>query len=146
VKAKDIMTTDVRALSPDCLIGEAIRRFAESKYQAFPVVDAAGTLLGVLSIWHLLRKAVPSYIVSGELADVPFAPDLDQLHARMAELNSQPVSSVMDPQPMQAKPDHSALECAALLLRAMAHWAHLLPVVDESGRLLGVVATWDLVK
>jgi len=146
VKARDIMTTDVETLAPDCLVGEAIRRFAESKYQAFPVVDGNGTLLGVLSIWHLLRQAVPSYIVSGELPDVPFAPDAGLLRERMVELHAQPVSSAMDTNPVLAKPDHSALECAALILRAMANWMHLLPVVDEGGRLLGVVAPWDLVR
>jgi CBS domain-containing protein len=104
-----------------------------------------GALLGLLNIWDILLKALPPYIISGDLPDVRFAPDLNQLHERLAALRTQAAADLIDRNPPQAKPGDSVLECAALMLHA-PHRVHLLPVVDESGRLLGVIAPWDLIK
>jgi CBS-domain-containing membrane protein len=38
MNARDIMTTNVQTLPPDCTIGEAVGRFGETKFQAFPIV------------------------------------------------------------------------------------------------------------
>jgi CBS-domain-containing membrane protein len=145
MKARDIMTRDVVTLSPEYSIGDTVRKFAEMKLQAFPVVDAIGNLLGTVNIWQLLRQVMPPYIVSGELPDVGFAPDLNLLHERLASMRDQPVSAIMNRKPPTVRPDHSVLECAALMLNA-PKTVHLLPVVDKSGRLLGVVAPFDLIK
>lgn len=145
MKARDIMTRDVITLPPDCPIGDAVRKFAEMKLQAFPVVDAEGNLLGMVNIWRLLRHVLPPYIVSGDLPDVRFAPDLNQLHERLASMRDQPVSAIMNREPPTVRPDHSVLECAALMLNT-PKTVHLLPVVDESGRFLGVIAPLDLIK
>lgn len=145
MKARDIMTRDVVTLPPDYPIGDAVHKFAEKKLQAFPVVDANGNLIGTINIWRLLRHVMPPYIVSGDLPDVRFAPDLSLLHERLASMRDQPVSAVMNRKPPTVRPDHSVLECAALMLNA-PKTIHLLPVVDESGRFLGVIAPFDLIK
>ena len=145
MKARDIMTRDVVTLPPDCPIGDAVKKYAELKLQAFPVVDAKGKLLGMVNIWQLLCHVVPPYIVSGDLPDVRFAPDLHVLHDRLASMRDQPVSTIMNLEPPTLRPDHSVLECAALMLNA-PKTVHLLPVVDESGRFLGIVAPFDLIK
>jgi CBS domain-containing protein len=145
MKARDIMTIHVQTLAPDSQISDAVRLFQDTRFQAFPVVAADGTLLGLLNIWNILLKVLPPYIISGDLPDVRFAPDLNQLHERLAALRSQAAAELMDRSPPQAKPGESVLECAALMLHA-PHRVHLLPVVDESGQLLGVIAPWDLIK
>lgn len=145
MKAHDIMTRDVFTLSPECSIGDTVRKFAEMKLQAFPVVDSNGNLLGTVNIWQLLCHVMPPYIVSGDLPDVRFAPDLNLLHERLASTRDQPVSVIMNRKPLTVQPDHSVLECAALMMNAPKP-VHLLPVVDKSGRFLGVVAPFDLIK
>jgi CBS-domain-containing membrane protein len=145
MKARDIMTRDVVTLSPEYSIGDTVRKFAEMKLQAFPVVDRNGSLLGTVNVWQLLRHVMPPYIVSGDLPDVRFAPDLNLLHERLASMRDQPVSAVMNREPPTVRPYHSVLECAALMLNA-PKTVHLLPVVDESGHFLGVVAPFDLIK
>ncbi len=145
MKARDVMTTDVRTLAPDCPVGDALRRFADTKLQAFPVVDATGRLLGTLSVLSILQRALPPYIVSGDLPDVGFAPDLNQVRDRLARLRAEPVSRLLDLEPPTVGPETPLLECGALLLHK-ARTSFLLPVVDEARRLVGVVAPWDLVK
>ena len=145
MNARDIMTTNIVTLPPDCTIGEAVRRFGETKFQAFPVIDAAGSFLGTLNIWRVLRHVMPRYILSGDLPDVRFAPDLELLHERLATLRNEPVTTIMNTNPPIVRPEHSVLECAALMVNA-PKTIHLLPVVEESGRLLGLVSPWDLIK
>lgn len=145
MNARDIMTTTPLTLSPDCSVGEALRKLRDTKFQAFPVVDADGVLVGTLDIWRVLRHVLPPYIVSGDLPDVRFAPDLEQFHERLAKMRDDPVGIIMNRNPPLARPNDSVLECATLMLN-VPKTIHLLPVVDESGRLLGVTAPWDLVK
>lgn len=145
MKARDVMTTEVRTLTPDCPVGEALRLFAETKLQAFPVVDAAGRLCGTVSALTVLQRALPPYVVSGDLPHVGFAPDLQQVRDRLADLKPRPVTAIMDREPATVRPETPLLECGALLLREV-RTSFLLPVVDEAGRLVGVIAPWDLVK
>lgn len=145
MKARDIMSSNVQSLSPDCSIGEAVRRIAETKFQAFPVVDQNQILLGTVNIWRILQRVMPSYILSGELPDVRFAPDLSQLHENLSTLKIQPVSTVMNTTPLCVRPDDSVLECATVIMRAPKQ-VHLLPVIDHDRRLVGVISPWDLIK
>jgi CBS domain-containing protein len=145
MNARDIMTTNVQTLPPDCTIGEAVGRFGETKFQAFPIVDGKGALVGTVNIWRVLRNVIPPYIVSGDLPDVRFAPDLELLHERLGTLRSQPVTNIMNKNPPAVPPDCSVLECAALMVNA-PKTIHLLPVLDNSKQLLGIVTPWDLIK
>ncbi len=143
--ARDIMTTTLITISPDCSIGETVRRFRDARLQACPVVDPAGKFLGIVTIWQVLSRALPSYILSGDLADVRFAPDLGQFHERLTNLRDQPVDAILERNPPIVRPSDSVLECAAKFL-STPKAVHLLPVVDETNRLLGVVAPMDVIK
>lgn len=143
--AGDVMTTAVRTLAPDCPVGEALQRFAETRLQAFPVVDGAGRLLGTVSAVTILQRALPPYVVSGDLRHVGFAPDLADVGKRLAALRAQPVSAVLDPDPPTVRPDTPLLECGALMLHG-AKTSFVLPVVEGDDRLVGLIAPWDLVK
>jgi CBS domain-containing protein len=145
MKAREVMTTEPRTVSPDQPVGDVLRAMGQAHLQAFPVVDAAGKLCGLLSILTVLRHVLPSYIIKGDLPDVRFAPDLNQVQERLAGLREKPVSAVMDRDVPTVRPDTPLLECGALVLQA-PNMPHLLPVVEADGRLAGVIAPWDLVK
>ena len=114
--ARDILVRHVHTLSPGNTIGDALRRFADLKFQAFPVTDENQKLLGTLNFWQIIEKAMPSYITKGDLTDVRFAPDLTQFHERLEELKPQPVTFVMNPHPPCVRPEDSVLACAALIM------------------------------
>jgi CBS-domain-containing membrane protein len=143
--ARDIMVLHVHTLSPERTIGEALRRFADLKFQAFPVIDENHRLLGTLNFWQILEKAMPSYITKGGLADVRFAPDLAQLHERLEELKPKPVTFVMNPHPPCVHPHDSVLACAALIMTT-PKTVYLLPVVEGDRRLVGIISAWDIIK
>lgn len=143
--ARDIMVGQIHTLSPESTIGEALRRFSELRFQAFPVIDGERRLLGTLNFWQILEKAMPGYITKDQLPDVRFAPDLSQFHQRLEELKSKPVSFVMNPHPSCVHPNDSVLACATLIMTA-PRTVHLLPVVEEDRQLVGIISAWDILK
>jgi CBS-domain-containing membrane protein len=145
MNARDIMTLDVRTLHPECTIGEAVRRFSQEKVQSFPVIDEDRKLLGTLNLWKILEHVLPAYLLSGELRDVGYAPDLTQIHERLVDVKHEAVSSLMTINPPVVSPDDSVLACATLIMNT-PKTVYLLPVIDPSQHLLGIIAPWDIIK
>lgn len=92
--------------------------------ESAPVIDSERTVLGVVSVADLLRRARPSW-------DRGRAPATEGLTA--ADLMTAP--------PVTVSPD-AAVEAAAFT--AARHRVHMLPVVDGDGTLLGVVRLENL--
>jgi CBS domain-containing protein len=142
--AADVMTKDVIAAAPDDTVARIACRLAKHHISAVPVLDAAGTLLGMLSeadllrpfeaetenrrVWWLRMLAEGSDLSPQFLAYVR----ADQRHAR--DLMSTSVISVTETTP--------AREVAALLIR---HRIKSMPVLCD-GKLVGIVARADLVR
>lgn len=143
--ARDIMVSKVQTLSPELTIGEALSRFADLKFQAFPVIDGSRRLLGTLNFWQIIEQVMPAYITQGDLSDVRFAPDLGQFHERLADLRQKPITQVMNPNPPCVRPEDSVLACAALIMKT-PKTVYLLPVVDEGRKLMGIISAWDIIK
>lgn len=55
ITAERLTVTDVRVLTPDLRLDEAIRLLTRSDQRAFPVLDAEGVLLGLLTRDDMLR-------------------------------------------------------------------------------------------
>lgn len=54
--AGDIMTTPVITVAPDASVGQVAETLRRHRISAVPVVDAAGTVLGLVSEYDLLAK------------------------------------------------------------------------------------------
>ena len=109
MKAQDIMTTAIATLPLQCTIGEALEEIARKNFQAFPVIDPAGRLRGILSVMMIVESILPAYILSGELTHVAFAPDLEEVHQKLALLRSQPIEAIMKTDPPTVSPETSFL-------------------------------------
>jgi len=144
MKAKDIMTREIVTLPLQCTVGWALRECARKKFQAFPVVDQEGRLRGIFSIMMVFQSILPPYILSGELSQVTYAPDLEEVHQKLATLRKQPIEGTMKPDPPAVSPETSYLACATILLQIQEHF-RILPVL-ESKSLVGLIAPWDLIK
>lgn len=143
--AQEIMVSQVQTLSPNYTIGEALCRFADLRFQAFPIIDENHRLLGTLNFWQIIEQAMPSYITKGDLPDVRFAPDLGQFHERLEGLKQKLVSHVMNSNAPCVRPEDSVLACAALIMTT-PKTVYLLPVVEESRKLVGIISAWDILK
>ncbi len=56
MKAKDVMTRQVLSVGPDASILEAARLMLQHKVSGLPVIDAAGTLVGIVTEGDFLRR------------------------------------------------------------------------------------------
>ncbi|WP_293787559.1 IMP dehydrogenase [uncultured Aeromicrobium sp.] len=106
-------------ISPKATLEELDEICGEYRVSGLPVVDADNTLLGIITN-----------------RDLRFVP--------VAEWSRKTVGEVMTPMPLITGPVGISREDAAELLRA--HKRERLPIVDENGRLAGLITVKDFVK
>jgi len=131
----DVMTRDVISASPDTPYKEVLRRLAEFRISGLPVVDAEGRLLGLISEADLLLKEELGPRPQGSLAESERR--RDERHkargSRAADLMTTPV--------WVASPTVEAAEAAR---RMRVRGVRRAPVVDEDGRVVGMLCRRDL--
>jgi CBS domain-containing protein len=131
----DVMTTDVVTVPPDMPYKAVADLLVERRVSAVPVVDATGHVLGVVSESDLLAKL--------EYADrVPRHP----LSARRMRYESRKAAGDTAAE-LMTSPAVTVLDTATVTRAArLMHAGRIkrLPVVDRTGRLVGIVSRRDL--
>jgi CBS domain-containing protein len=139
MKIKDVMTEDVLTVSTSSTLKETAQLLADLGISGMPVVDAEGTLAGVISEADILYKERGHGRRHGGSFVWLFFPDLldtNKLDARTAgEAMSSPAVTI--------GPDRPVNEAAGLMLDEAIN---RLPVVDPDGKLIGIVTRADLVR
>jgi CBS domain-containing protein len=135
---KDLMTTPVVTVGPETPFKEIVARLAEHRVSAVPVVDDSRRVLGVVSEADLLLK---------EEFPEP-EQDLPLVWTRRARLDRAKAAAsvardLMTVAVVTVSPDATVAEAARRMHTAKVK---RLPVVDRSGRLLGIVSRSDLLK
>ncbi|MFF9262207.1 CBS domain-containing protein [Streptomyces longwoodensis] len=133
----DLMTTSVVTVRREAGFKEVAKLLAEHDITAVPVVDDEDRAVGVVSEADLLRKEAAQLDPAGLLPVLhPGPADRARAGAATAEgLMSSPVVTAM--------PQWTAVEAAQVMER---HHVKRLPVVDEAGRLVGVISRADLLR
>ncbi|MFE0632578.1 CBS domain-containing protein [Streptomyces sp. NPDC058864] len=133
----DLMTRAVVSVRPDAPFKEIAKLLAEHDITAVPVVDEGGRPVGVVSEADLLRKEAGQPDPGGLLpARHPRPGERSRVAATTAE-------GLMSSPPVVARPQWSVVEAARVMER---RGVKRLPVVDEAGRLVGVVSRADLLR
>jgi len=128
-RVQDIMSSTVVVLRLESTVGDAWRVLAERQMGQAPVVDAAGTLVGLLSRADLLR---PDRLPGPDTHALVWKALLMQ---SVADLMWTPVPSV--------SPDTDIRRLARVLLDTGLPG---LPVVDDAGRVTGFVSRSDILR
>lgn len=131
------MTSAVVQVRPDTPFKEVVRLLAQHDITAVPVVDEQDRPLGVVSEADLLCNEVAQEDSAGLL----LAPRLSR--GERSKSGATTAEGLMTRPAVCARPEWTVVEAA----RAMNH-RHLkrLPVVDEAGRLVGIVSRSDLLR
>lgn len=133
---EDLMTTAVVSVRRDTDFKDIAQHLAEHDITAVPVVDDQGRPVGVVSEADLLRKQESQVDPGGHLTTAHLLP------AERAKAHALTAEGLMTSPAVTARPRWSVVEAA----RAMArHHVKRLPVVDDAGRLVGLVSRGDLV-
>jgi CBS domain-containing protein len=129
---KDIMTTSVVAVREQASFKEMIAALRSRRISAFPVLDAADRVIGVVSEADLLAK---------EAGTAP-ARRVRRPRER-SKAAGVTAAEVMTAPAVTVGPDASAAEAAALM---QARRVKRLPVVDHNGHLRGIVSRADVLS
>ena len=57
MKARDVMTSSVVSVTPDCSIGDLATRLQRYRISGMPVINAGGALVGIVTEGDCLRRA-----------------------------------------------------------------------------------------
>jgi CBS domain-containing protein len=135
---QDLMTTPVVTVGPATPFKEIVARLAERRVSAVPVVDDQGRVLGVVSEADLLLKQE----YPDPDADLP----LVWTRRRRAEHDKAAATAARDLMTVAVvsiPPEATVAEAARRMHRA---GVKRLPVVDQGGRLVGIVSRADLLR
>lgn len=144
----EIMTRLVGTTRPDARLFEAARLMRELHVSGLPVVDPAGAVVGVLSEKDLVRTldlsagiSSPRGLIDLLLASAPArGPSL--LDICRHRLENGFVREAMTSPAITLPPTATIAEAAE---RMHHDRIHRLPIVEESGKLVGIVSRADLV-
>jgi CBS domain-containing protein len=127
--AKDIMTTDVITIAPETEIAQAAQLLLTNRINGVPVVNEAGELVGILSLFTLL---------DGFIALTPSK----KIEKEVEKIAATTVEDAMTANPVTVNPDTGIEEVAAFMVEKNYH---TLPVVD-AGKLVGIVGKEDVLR
>lgn len=125
MKVLDLMRTDLKTVSTDATVAEAIGILMASGVSALPVIDRFGRAVGILSAREILAAETRR----------PTPAERDRLFDRTLVLE------VMSPWPAVTHPGESVRDTAAHMRRLGVQRLF----VEEHGTLVGVISQSDIV-
>ncbi|MCS7239689.1 MAG: CBS domain-containing protein [Candidatus Bipolaricaulota bacterium] len=141
MKVRDFVRRDLTAVERDTRVSQAIKLLENSGLSSLPVVDDEGKVVGVISERDIIRALLPEYV--DMLRSPSFLPSLDRLTKKLREIGDHPIERYMVKEVISVRLEDTDLYVADLMLRK---GLKQLPVVDEQGRLVGVVRRIDLLS
>ncbi|HUJ16714.1 MAG TPA: CBS domain-containing protein [Nitrospirota bacterium] len=135
---RDVMTKRVVTISRTADIHEAARLLSENRVSGMPVVDDRNVVIGVISEADILMLA--GLHEGHTFRDILHRIMGEPVPARKA---GNTVGQVMSFPPITSKADDDVSEVAKLLDERRIK---RLPVVDDEGRLIGIISRADIVR
>lgn len=124
---KDLMTRDVQTITPDTSVTKAHRLMADHQIRRLPVVKN-GRLVGIVTVGDI-REAEPSGATTLTVQEINYL------------LYNLAVKKIMTRNPTTISPEDPIARAAGLMLEAKVSG---LPVVDDSGKLVGIITESDI--
>ena len=133
---KDVMSTHVVAVRMNAPFKEMATRLREHRVSAFPVLDEDNKVVGVVSEADLLTKEALEFSATGRVSGMLH-------HREQAKAAATTAADLMTKPPVTVGPDEFVSHAARLMY---ARKVKRLPVVDDDGRLVGIVSRADLLS
>lgn len=142
--ARDIMTTNIHTVTPEMSIDDLARAFVEKKVSTLPVVDGAGTLVGIVSATDLIEQDKPLHIptVIAIFDMVIYLESEKNFRDEVEKMTARTVGEICQRDVITCSPGMEVADIAALMTGKKVH---LLPVVED-GKLIGVVGRHDILR
>ena len=144
LKVKDIMTREVKTVSPETEITQAARLLLSERINGVPVVNKTGELVGILCQSDLIaqQKSIPIPSLFTLLDGYIPLNLLNRMDREVEKIMAIKVENAMTPNPITVTSDTDIEKVAGLMVGKNYH---TLPVVD-GGKLVGIVGKEDVLR
>ncbi|MBN1353502.1 MAG: CBS domain-containing protein [Candidatus Omnitrophica bacterium] len=142
MKIRDVMKKDVISIDPSTGIHDIYRIFCEKRIGGVPVVDKKNNLLGMVTKKELLDVLNPDYF--DMVSDFLFIDDFGALEEKLESLPSLELfiaEDLMIKNIITINENASLMKAPALMNK---HNVKRLPVVNKSGKLVGIISRIDI--
>ncbi len=141
MRAENLMTADLVTVSPDASVVEAAELMLQHRVSGLPVVDASGTLVGMITSGDLLRRTeIGTEAHRGGFAD--FQAGHERVAADYARAHGKQVGRVMTTALHTVDADAPITEIVDMMDR---HDVKRVPVIRQ-GKLVGLVSRTDILR
>lgn len=146
VRVRDVMNDRVIRVSPESKVCDALRVMLESQVDGVPVVNDRNEVVGIITYADLLRRGrrqhprALDFFLWAVWLD---AEEDDAMQGRMQRILDLPVSQVCTQDVLTCSPDDDVAEVAGLMVD---YGVKRVPVVAESGALVGIVSRGDIMR
>jgi CBS domain-containing protein len=146
--AREIMTAPVITVGPEAKLAEAVKVMAEKNISGLPVLDEDNRVIGIISEADIVdyagkTQAVRLFGSSGWISPYDDRIGSTSYRKGFELLANTPVEKVMARKVTTVKEDTPGLEVARVMNRKKIN---RVPVVDASGRLVGLITRADMVR
>ncbi|MFH1201591.1 MAG: CBS domain-containing protein [Candidatus Omnitrophota bacterium] len=141
MKVKEIMTKDVKSIPLDINVHEALKLLKKMQISGLPVIDENGKLLGMFTEKEVLGYILPSYIE--KVGRFVYSENLKSTKRKFNELANIKVSQIMRKDVVTVNEETTLCEIARVMLTQRAR---RLPILDKTGRVVGIVARADVLE
>lgn len=141
MKVKEIMVKDVTSISPETGCSEALDLLEKMQISGLPVIDENGKLVGMFTEKDVLSYILPCYIE--KVGRFIYEENPKSTKKKFMELSKIKVRQLMRKDVVTTTEDTALCEVARVMLTQKAR---RIPVVDKSGKVVGIVARCDILK
>lgn len=141
MKVREIMTKEVISIKPEDNAYDALGLLFKIQISGLPMIDAQGKLLGMFTEKEVLAYILPSYI--DKVGRFIYEENPKSTKKKFAELNTMKAIQLMRKDVVTTTEDTTLCEVSRVMLTQKAR---RLPVVDKSGKVVGIVARCDILK
>jgi len=141
MKVKEIMTKEVKSISPDTNVQEALNLLEKLQISGLPVIDDKDKLVGMFTEKDVLGYILPSYI--DKVGHFIYEENPKATKKKFAELSNVKVRQLMRKDIVTTTEDTTLCEVARLMLTQKAR---RIPVLDKTGNVVGIIARCDVLK
>jgi len=149
---KSIMTSGLFTLKPSDTVAHAMSIMHENHVRNLPVVDEAGSFIGLFGLRRLSHLLLPRAALNlgvYSISDLHFLPDeVVQMGDRWHKIADQPVENFLEKQNklLFCAPETAFPELLALLDESKDTSLPVIVVEGKTKKLVGMVSTWDVLE
>lgn len=139
MKVKEIMTKDVKSLSGEETVKDALDIISRLEISGLPVIDKDRNLLGMFTEKDILRIILPGYLT--QVGAFVYGDDPKNIKNKFLNLHNLKVAEVMNKAVETVKEDTSLSEAARLMLTKNVR---RMPVLDTNKKVTGIISRYDV--